>query len=305
MTIALKEAWKYQGLTLPNPAVGAVVLDKHGKILGVGAHRYAGQPHGEVNAIQNALDNHNNDKSIFQDGTIYVTLEPCNHHGKTPPCSNLIHQVGLKKVVYAVADKNPKAEGGGDYLRSHGIEVISGVLEKEALDLLEPFLKYQEKNFVLYKWAQNLGGGFTGGKISEKESFTDVHRIRDRVDLIVIGGNTVRVDRPTLDARMVNGKSPNVLILSREKDFDRTIPLFKISNRKVIISDNIDLIDSYKYVLVEGGDNLYNLLKEKIDWNLIYQSPKSNNGAKVETIDIEFLHWENSGKDLKIWGRAE
>lgn len=304
MEIALKEAWKYQGLTLPNPSVGAVVLNKDRKILGIGAHQKAGQPHGEVNAIQNALDNNNNDKLIFQDGTIYVTLEPCNHYGKTPPCSNLIKDLGFKRVVYSVADSNPEAEGGGTCLQSFGLEVKSGVLKEEGKKLLEPFLKYQKKNFVLFKWAQNLGGGFTSGKISCDASFKDVHKIRDKIDLIVVGGNTVRTDRPTLDARMVGGKAPDVLILSREGDFDRNIPLFSVPKREVTISSDIDLMDDYRYVLVEGGDTLYSLLKKKIDWVLLYQSGRASGGEKIESGLVEYLHSDILDKDLKIWGKS-
>ncbi len=327
MEIALNEAWKYQGLTLPNPAVGAVVLDRHGKILGVGSHRQAGEPHGEVNAFKNSfLDNYadsekavklqsletseeihdflrNNSNMLFNGGTIYITLEPCNHQGKTPPCSTLIRDLGIKKVVYSVADTNPNAEGGGEYLRSCGLEVIQGVLEEKGLELLEPFLKYQEKNFVFFKWAQNLGGGYTSGKISCDNSFEDVHKLRDKIDLIVIGGNTVRIDRPTLDARKVDGKVPDVLIFSNKKNFDKTIPLFNVPGREVFISSDITKIDQYKYVMIEGGNTLFELLKNRIHWTLTYQSNKASKGSMIEGGQVKYLHCEIMDSDLKIWGK--
>lgn len=325
--LALAAAWKYQGLTLPNPAVGAVVVDKNGKILGVGAHEKAGLPHAEVNAIKNSFLEISQDEilkndlrsltnsheihdflikhsqNIFEDGTIYVTLEPCNHTGKTPACSNLIGSLKFKKVVFSQKDPNKSASGGEEYLRSLGVEVISAVREKEGRELLEPFILYQKKNFVLYKWAQRLNGTYTGGKVSCPESFKDVHRIRDVVDLIVIGGETVREDRPTLDARLVDGKAPDVLILSRKKEFDKTIPLFNVKNREVIISDNVDLIDNCKYVLIEGGKDFYTFVKKKIDFHLIYQSSTTGDGVSMNSVQLEYLKTEVFDKDLKIWGR--
>jgi len=235
MHLALKEAWKYQGLTYPNPAVGCTVVGANGEILAVEAHHKAGEPHAEVNALKSAyykltndnyilalhesvdihthlLSNHNN---IFKNVTLYSTLEPCSHFGKTPSCARLISELGIKNVFVGSYDTNQKAKNGNMILQMNSCEVYTEILKKECDALLLPFQKTLDDNFVFFKWAQRLNATTDGGTISSKESRENVHAMRDVCDLLVIGGNTVRIDRPTLDARLVNGKAPDILIVSQ------------------------------------------------------------------------------------------
>ncbi|RUM67446.1 MAG: bifunctional diaminohydroxyphosphoribosylaminopyrimidine deaminase/5-amino-6-(5-phosphoribosylamino)uracil reductase RibD [Sulfurospirillum sp.] len=319
MRLALDEAWKYQCLTFPNPAVGALILDPNGKILSIKAHEKKGEEHAELKAVISALNDENifnlknatqryryiikNYKGYFKNHTIYTTLEPCNHEGSTPACSLLIKDLGFSKVVIGTNDTNKTACGGSKILKESGVDVIEGVLEDEAKTLIAPFLAYESKKpFVFFKIATTLNGVYDGGTISSTESRRLVHKIRDKIDLLVIGGESVRNDRPTLDARMANGKAPDILIISKSKNFDQTIPLFKVADRKVFIQENIDKIDSYSFVMIEGGVRLANYLKHKIDWYLIFRSPNSKIGKHFDIdINLKRLHCAKIGCDTISW----
>ncbi len=289
MSLALKEAWKYQGLTYPNPAVGCIVVGKNGEILAVEAHKKAGKPHAEVEAlktayikltndekllhVENSTDIHtyllNNHNNCFKDTTIYTTLEPCSHIGKTPSCANLISKLGIKALHVGSNDLNQEASGGNEILKKSGLHVEMSPLHVECDDLLEPFKLWKKDKFVFFKWAQRLDGS-TDGEVSSIKSRINVHAMRDVCDLLVIGGNTVREDRPTLDARLVKGKAPDILIYSRQKEFDKNIPLFNVANRKVIISDNLAEINSYKNIMIEGTQKMMELTKDIVDYHLCY-----------------------------------
>lgn len=323
MQLAIDEAWKYQGLTYPNPAVGAAVVGAKGELLAVGAHQIAGGPHAEVLALKSAYQLLSGDKAVaaidssselhnylianhnncFAECTIFVTLEPCAHHGKTPSCATLITELGLKCAVIAHEDPNRDAAGGKTILEDAGIEVYSGQLHEKAADLLLPFRRWQEERFVLFKWAQRLDGTIDGGTISDATSRKLVHTIRDRCDLLVIGGNTVRTDRPTLDARLADGRAPDVLIISREHSFDQAIPLFGVPDRKVMISDTLEVMDGYNNILIEGGPGMFELTKELTDMYLCFVAPKS--GGKIpfakEKIDFKIVHTYQLDKDIVLW----
>jgi len=322
MDLAIEEAWNFQGLTYPNPAVGGLILDGFGKILAISAHKKAGKPHSEVLVIQNAYyeitkdsqilklsrseDIHNylykNHKNIFQYSTIFTTLEPCNHFGKTPPCSNLIQKLGFKKVVIGFSDISEKAKGGEYFLQKSGIQTVN-LNSENAKNLLEPFLKWNQKNFIFFKYAQTLNGNISDGIISSQESRKLVHKLRDKIDLLVIGGNTVRMDRPTLDSRLVQGKAPDILIFSKQKAFSQDIPLFQIPNRKVQISDNLEILNNYKYIMVEGGFSLLNKIIEKVHFLMIFVSPKlvSNLNVEIQKLDFEIVFSRNIGQDILLY----
>ncbi len=324
MSLALREAWKYQILTLPNPAVGATVVSPCGKILAVEAHHKAGAPHAEVNALKSAYYQLTEDENILtiQDSAkihayllqhhngcfvgcdIYTTLEPCAHVDRTPSCANLIASLGVSKVYIGSRDTNEIASGGANMLQNAGIEVECGVLEKECDALLLPFLKTQKKgSFVFFKWAQRLDGSTTEGIISCSASRNHVHALRDVCDLLVIGGNTVRTDRPTLDARHVAGKAPDVLIYSKRQEFDRSIPLFHIPSRNVYISDSLDIINNYRCVMVEGGANMLGALEDSIDMCLVYIAPElsgKKDGASIEK-KLKLLHQNRIDQDIFAW----
>ncbi len=326
MQLALDEAWKYQGLTYPNPAVGAVVLH-NGRIVSIEAHQKAGTSHAEVLALLSAYESMQNSKidfdpmnaqlahdflfslpkNFFADGAIYVTLEPCSHTGKTPSCASLLEKLVLKRVVIGTKDPIVGHDDGisivGRGIPTPTIKV--GVLEQACRALLEPFLLWQKRAFVLFKLAQTSNGRIGGGYLSSKASLTHVHQLREVCDTLLIGGNTVRVDRPTLDCRFSEGKAPNVCIYSKQDDFDREIPLFSISDREVCITNNLDFLSKPSFVLVEGGEGMLNALKEKIDYLLIYQTPKlsTNSLTYNTTMNLQFLHQRKIDVDMMIWSK--
>jgi len=320
MQLALDKAWEYQGLTYPNPAVGAVVtLD--GNILAIAAHQKAGTSHAEVLALLSAyetlsnlqLDFDPNDaqkshtfllalpKDFFNDCSIYVTLEPCSHEGKTPSCASLLQSLALSRVVIGIEDPIEGHDGGMKKLENARV----GILEEECRALIEPFMIWQKRAFVLFKLAQTVNGRIGGGYLSSKASLTHVHQLREVCDTLFIGGNTVREDRPTLDCRFIEAKAPAVKIYAKEDNFDRDIPLFGIENRDVEIINTLDFLDRPSFVLVEGGEGMLEALKEKIDWMLIYQTPKlsTNNLTYNTTMNLHFLHQNKKDIDLMIWSR--
>ena len=322
MKLAIDEAWKYQFLTYPNPAVGCVIV-KNGKLIAIEAHKEAGMPHAEVNALKAAflienpnsllkmknsshdihnflLENHN---GYFNDCEIFVTLEPCNHIGKTPSCANLLKELKPKRVIIAHEDTNKIATGGIETLKSVNIDVSLGCMKKEAYDLLYPFIKWSSGTFIFYKMAQTINGCIDG-TVSSKMSQLYVHTLRDKVDLMLIGGNTVRIDKPTLDARYIGGRAPKVMIYSKNKIFDTNIPLFKVPNRNVIISNDLFKLLDYKLVMVEGVYNLMNILKEKIDYIILIVSPKIRNGINALNeieMNFEIIHENYIGKEKIIY----
>jgi len=327
MRLALLEAWKYQGLTYPNPAVGCTVLGINGEILAVESHKRAGEPHAEVMALKNAYYKLTNDKKIlgiissseihkyllenhkscFKGVSIYTTLEPCSHVGKTPSCAILISRLGIKKLFVGSNDSNEEASGGNVIVEKSEIEVQTDLLKKECDELLAPFNIWNKKRFVLFKWAQRLNGTTDCGTISSNESREHLHSMRDLCDLLVIGGNTVRVDRPTLDARMVDGKAPDVLIISRSNEFDETIPLFSVKDRKVIISDNFSALDRYKNIMIEGSAIMFELTRDIVDYYLCYLAPKLGGENGLDTLDDKFetLSVQTKGQDIIMWMKRE
>lgn len=322
LNLALKEAWKYQGLTYPNPAVGAVIVDKNGKILSIAAHKKQGEAHAELSVVKEAYELLTDDKTIknledpfqihdyllkhhnnmFKNCKIYVTLEPCNHFGKTPPCSLLLSTLSFEEVIIGSTEENDEAKGGIRRLKDRGIKVKTGILKKECDTLLYPFKKWQKDRFVFFKIATNLNGSYDTGIISSKTSREYVHKLRDKIDLLVIGGNTVRVDRPTLDSRMVKGKAPDILIYSKRDDFDKTIPLFNVKERKVYISDSFEITKNYNFIMIEGGNSMLKATKDMIDWCLFFISPSMKPGKNLNLkIDFKLLWQDISDTDTLLW----
>ena len=324
MQLALDKAWEYQGLTYPNPAVGAVVT-LEGKILAIEAHQKAGTSHAEVLALLSAyeilsktsIDFDPKDakkahifllalpKHFFSDCSIYVTLEPCSHEGQTPSCASLLHTLALKRIIIGTEDPIAGHDGGSKRLKN----VRLGVYEEACKALLEPFMIWQKRAFVLFKLAQTANGRIGADEnndyLSSQASLTHVHQLREVCDTLLIGGNTVREDRPTLDCRFTGGKAPDVMIYSKKDNFDRSIPLFDIENRAVSIGDDLYFLNKPSFVMVEGGEGMLNALVKKIDWMLIYQTPKfsTNNLTYNTTMNLEFLHQYKKDVDLAIWSK--
>jgi len=320
MQLALDKAWKYQLLTYPNPAVGAVVI-LNGRILSIEAHQKAGTSHAEVLALLqayetlskteidfNRFDAHKAHafllslpKNFFAECCIYVTLEPCSHTGRTPSCTSLLLALDLKEVIVGTEDPIEDHSGGLVQLKN----TRSGILKKKCQTLIEPFMLWQKRAFVLFKLAQTTNGHIGGGYLSSKSSLKHVHQLREVCDILLIGGNTVRTDRPTLDSRFSGGKAPRVMIYSKEDDFDRNIPLFEVENREVGIIDRLDLFEIPSFIMVEGGEGMLRAVGKQIDWLLIYQTPKLSENQLSYNIDMNltFLHQDKNDVDMMIWSR--
>jgi diaminohydroxyphosphoribosylaminopyrimidine deaminase / 5-amino-6-(5-phosphoribosylamino)uracil reductase len=202
--ISLSEAAR--GTTSPNPSVGAVILDEHGEIVGEGATQPPGGPHAEVMALRQAGER-------ARGGIAFVTLEPCAHHGRTPPCADALVKAGLAGVRYAVSDPNPVASGGGEILREAGIDVQPGLLVGEVeRGPLRAWLHFTRtgRPHVTWKYASTLDGRVaaadgTSKWISSPESRAEVHSIREGLDAIMVGTGTVLADDPALTARLLDG----------------------------------------------------------------------------------------------------
>lgn len=219
MKLALKLAEEFRGKTSPNPLVGAVVVN-NGEIVGKGAHQFAGGPHAEVYALDQAREN-------AKGATLYVTLEPCCHQGKTPPCTDKIISAGISKVVIATLDLNPLVSGKGiQQMRNAGIEVEIGFCEKEAQELNEVFFHYiqTQKPFVIAKAAISLDGKIAtcNGNakwISNDLSRTKTHELRSQVDAILVGKNTLVNDDPSLNVRLeTESEGPQKIVLIPKLD---------------------------------------------------------------------------------------
>ncbi len=213
MKLALELAEKGRGKVNPNPMVGAIIVKKN-KVIGKGYHECYGEAHAEVKAFQNATED-------VEGATLYVTLEPCSHYGKTPPCVDKIIDKKINRVFIGSLDPNPLVSGRGvEKLIDAGIEVTTGILEKECRELNEIFMKYmvERKPFVIMKTAMSLDGKIAT-KIGESkwitcsESRNNVHRLRDQVAGIMVGVNTVIMDNPELTCRIENGNNPVRIIV--------------------------------------------------------------------------------------------
>lgn len=243
MLRCLDLAQKGVGNVAPNPMVGAVLVYED-NIVAEGFHEFFGGPHAEVNCI-NALSN----KSLLTECTLYVSLEPCSHFGKTPPCANLIVESGIKKVVVCNLDPNPLVAGKGiALLRSNGIEVITGILEEEGHWLNRRFFTYHEKQrpYVILKWAQTANGivdfdreldytKSTPLSITNALSNRINHQWRAEEQAILIGKNTVLADNPSLTTRLVPGKS-TVRIVVGNLDYDAKLTIFNAEAKTIVIN---------------------------------------------------------------------
>lgn len=253
MERALELAAKGIGYTNPNPLVGAVIV-KNEKIIGEGYHEVCGSNHAEVNAFKNATED-------VSGATMYVTLEPCSHYGKTPPCANAIVEKGIKKVVIGLKDPNPLVSGKGiQILRDNNIEVITGVMEEEGRKLNEIFLKYITTKipFCILKTAMTLDGkiaAYTGDSkwVTNELSRKYVHQLRHRVSGIMVGIGTVLADDPLLTTRLdiVNGSDPTRIIVDSKVKIPLEAKVLHVeSNAKTIIATT-ELADKNKIKVLE------------------------------------------------------
>ncbi|WP_186471508.1 bifunctional diaminohydroxyphosphoribosylaminopyrimidine deaminase/5-amino-6-(5-phosphoribosylamino)uracil reductase RibD [Synechococcus sp. BMK-MC-1] len=241
MRRALALAALADGHTSPNPLVGAVVLDSSGALVGEGFHARAGQPHAEVGALAQA-------GAAASGGTIIVTLEPCCHHGRTPPCTDAVIKAGITRVVVALTDPDPRVAGGGlQRLRDAGVDVISGVLEAEAAHQNRAFVHRVRTGWPwgLLKWAMSLDGrtALPNGAsqwISGPSARSWVHRLRAQCDAVIVGGGTVRADDPLLTSRGLRSPEPLRVVLSRSLDLPDQAQLWNQSVAPTLVVHGLD-----------------------------------------------------------------
>jgi len=248
MRRALQLAALAEGRTSPNPLVGAVVVDASGRLVGEGFHARAGQPHAEVGALAQAGE-------AARGGTIVVTLEPCCHHGRTPPCTEAVINAGIRRVVVALTDPDPRVAGGGmQRLRDAGLEVITGVLEAEAGHQNRAFVHRVQtgRPWGVLKWAMSLDGrtALANGAsqwISGPLARSWVHALRAGCDAVIVGGGTVRADNPLLTSRGQRDPEPLRVVLSRSlvlpelaQLWDQTLAPTLVAHGPVVESPAVD-----------------------------------------------------------------
>lgn len=257
MDLALRNAQAMKGQTDPNPLVGAVIVNDN-RIVGVGAHLKAGEPHAEIHAIRMAGEK-------AQGGTIYVTLEPCSHVGRTGPCAVAIVEAGIKKVVIATLDPNPIVSGNGvKILEEAGIEVLVGIHEKTSQKMNEVFNKFIVKNqpFVTLKAGITLDGKIASSSMDSKWITSegaryDVHQLRNEHMAILVGVNTVIADNPELTTRIPNGRHPIRIILDStlKMPLDRKVVTDNLADTWIFTSKNVDL--EKKVMLEAAGISIF------------------------------------------------
>jgi diaminohydroxyphosphoribosylaminopyrimidine deaminase/5-amino-6-(5-phosphoribosylamino)uracil reductase len=281
MQRCLELAKRGEGKTSPNPMVGAVIV-KDGQIVGEGFHPKAGQPHAEVFALREAGEK-------AQGATIYVSLEPCNHFGRTPPCSDAVIAAKVAKVVVGMVDPNPLVGGGGiEKIKNAGIEVIVGVEEEDCRKLNEGFIHriLYQKPFGILKYAMTLDGKIattTGHSrwVTGRSARDYVHQLRATCDAVIVGGNTIRVDNPYLTTHKLADHNPLRVIMTRKLDLPLNCHVWNIKDAKTVvftekehnlevkknlIDQGVEIIELNNLTPVKVMENLYNQGLAKVLW---------------------------------------
>lgn len=243
MALALELATRGAGYVSPNPMVGCVIVSKGGDKVGQGYHQRYRQAHAEVNAIESVKR-----ASDLEDATVYVTMEPCAHQGKTPPCCEYLAKYPIKKVVVAMEDPTAKVDGKGiTYLRKKGIKVDVGLMEDAAKRLNEFFLHYHHvgRPFVTLKIAQTLDGYIAAADgnsqwITGKAARSEVHAWRSRYDAVMVGRNTAMTDNPRLTVRHVEGRQPRRIVIDGPLELPETLDLFsdQYEEKTIVVTHN-------------------------------------------------------------------
>ncbi|SOD73731.1 diaminohydroxyphosphoribosylaminopyrimidine deaminase/5-amino-6-(5-phosphoribosylamino)uracil reductase [Jatrophihabitans sp. GAS493] len=316
-----------RGTTSPNPAVGAVILDHSGHLVGEGATAPAGGPHAEVQALTSA-------GPAARGGTAVVTLEPCAHTGRTGPCAQALITAGVAKVIFAVTDPNPEASGGGEFLRAAGVEVLAGVeVDAARAGALRPWLHAVRSGrpFVTWKFASTLDGRVaaadgTSRWITSALSRSDVHALRASVDAIVVGSGTVLADDPQLTVRLddrIATHQPLRVLLDRRHRVPDSSQIFDSSAETLVLDTAVPrfalkaLFDrGVRHVLLEGGPTLAGAFIEDgcVDEVVAYLAPTllgagpsalgdAGINTITEALSLEMETVERIGNDLKIVAR--
>ncbi len=290
------------GKVSPNPMVGAVIVCD-GKIIGEGYHQKYGEAHAEVNAVKMVTDRYDNYFDLLQQSTIYVSLEPCAHFGKTPPCADLIIKHHIPNVVVGCRDPFAQVDGKGiEKLQAAGVAVIIGVLEKECQWVNRRFFTKVQKQrpYITLKWAQTADGFFapTDGSqhwITGLESRKLVHQWRAEEDAILVGKNTVLADNPQLNVRYAEGRSPKRVVIDRRLELSNTLNVFDQSVETLIFNEvKFDVDGKNKYIALEDFDRF---VPQYILFQLYLQD--------IQSVIIEGgAHTLNSFIDAGLWDEA-
>lgn len=313
------------GQVAPNPLVGCVIVHDD-EIIGEGWHRQYGQAHAEVNAIQNVLD-----QSLLSESTLYVNLEPCAHYGKTPPCSLLIIEKQIKKIVIANVDPFDQVAGKGmEMLRNAGCEVVTGLLEAEGRWLNRRFFTFHERKrpYIILKWAQSADGFMAPAKkgsywISSPAAKRLVHQWRSEEAGILVGAKTVIEDNPSLTTRLVDGRHPHRLILEKEPFISKKYKVFNLDSMTTSISYSgsdlaneldriLDAIFELKIqsILVEGGRNTLDSFIKHGEWDearVFISNQPLMEGLQAPKINSKFQlkeHLKAGNDQLQLFTRS-
>jgi len=296
MKRCLKLAKNGMGLVSPNPMVGCVIVYE-GEIIGEGFHQEYGEEHAEVNAINSVKD-----KSLLNKSTLYVNLEPCAHFGKTPPCSNLIIEHKILKVVIGCVDFSSEVSGKGiEKMENAGIKVVVGMLEKESRMLNKRFFTFHEKNrpYVILKWAESKDGFIAPNNQNEPFWMTSskskklVHKWRAEETAILVGRVTAQKDNPSLTAREVSERNPTRIVIDKNLKLSANLNLFD-SNAKTFIFNAIksEKINSNVFIKTDFNYLVLNILKNLFKQNI--QSIIIEGGSKTLQSFIDENTWDEA-----------
>ena len=287
----------------PNPMVGCVIVKDH-KIIGEGFHAKIGDAHAEVNAVKSVFEKYGDQaNSLLKDATVYVSLEPCAHFGKTPPCADLLIKHQVKKVVIGNKDPFPDVDGKGmARLMNAGIDVTQGILEEECRQLNRRFFTRIEKQrpYIILKWAQTANGYFSPLKptkewISTALAKKIVHKWRTEEDAILVGKQTVIADNPQLTTRDWDGKNPIRLVIDRNLDIPLDKHIFNNAARTIIFNEvNTEVIENIHYIQME---DMKHYLPQKIAYQLYLMDIQSviiEGGANILNQFISARLWDEA-----------
>ena len=295
MGLCIERAKLAAGHVAPNPMVGAVLVYQN-KIIGEGYHEKYGEAHAEVNCINSLQKN----KPFIKESTMYVSLEPCAHHGKTPPCSDLIIKNEIKKVVIGCKDIYKEVAGKGiEKLQNAGVEVVTGVLENECRDLNKRFFTFHEirRPFIILKWAQSVNGkiGSEKDRILISNDYTNriVHKWRSEEAAILVGTNTALKDDPVLTTRLWKGKNPVRIVIDTHLKLPLSLKIFnKAANTLIFNFFKNSTEENLRFIKIESQKFIEQI--SNVLYDLEIQSVLVEGGAKTLQSFIDIGLWDEA-----------